>query len=136
VISFNTLDRVILLTGSILLASLAACGEGDTSTREGAPVDTAASSAPSSGDTSEAAVKTYVFHGTPTAIDTARNMITIEHEKIGDYMEAMTMPFKVADPALLTKVAVGRSTHFTLRVAGSRALIVDVKDDHDPGHEH
>jgi Cu/Ag efflux protein CusF len=81
-------------------------------------------------------VKTYTFHGTPTKIDEAAGMITIKHEKIGDLMDAMTMPFKVADPALLEQVAIGKETHFTLRVAGTEMLITKVQDTHDAGTEH
>jgi Cu/Ag efflux protein CusF len=81
-------------------------------------------------------VKSYTFHGVVTAIDEANNMITVDHEKIGDYMEAMTMPFKVADPAILKEVKVGDSTHFTLRVAGDQALITKVEKGHEEGHSH
>ena len=81
-------------------------------------------------------VKSYTFHGVVTAIDEANNMITVDHEKIGDYMEAMTMPFKVADPAILKEVKVGDSTHFTLRVAGDQALITKVEKGHEEGESH
>jgi Cu/Ag efflux protein CusF len=81
-------------------------------------------------------VKSYTFHGVVTAIDEASNMITVDHEKIGDYMEAMTMPFKVADPAILKEVKVGDSTHFTLRVAGDQALITKVEKGHEEGVSH
>ncbi len=79
---------------------------------------------------------TYTFHGTPTKIDVAAGMITINHEKIGDFMEAMEMPFKVADPALLKQVEVGKNTHFTLRVAGTDMLITAVADEHAAGEGH
>lgn len=76
-------------------------------------------------------VKEYTFHGTVKKVDTERQMITVDHEKIGDYMAAMTMPFKVADPALLGQVKVGDETHFTLRVAGDQALITKVQAGHE-----
>jgi Cu/Ag efflux protein CusF len=81
-------------------------------------------------------VKSYTFHGVVTAIDEAGNMITVDHEKIDDYMEAATMPFKVADPAILKEVKVGDSTHFTLRVAGDQALITKVQKGHEEGESH
>jgi Cu/Ag efflux protein CusF len=100
----------------------------------GRPDSTGSDQAPrSAGDT---AGRIYVFHGTPRAIDTVRGIITIDHEKIGDLMEAMTMPFPVADRALLEQVAIGRTTHFTLRVDGSTMTITKVQDSHDPGHQH
>ena len=89
------------------------------------------------GGTVEAgSVQEYTFHGEVKKIDAERQMITIDHEKIGDYMEAMTMPFKVADPALLSKVTVGQQTHFTLRVAGNQALITKIEDGHAEGESH
>jgi Cu/Ag efflux protein CusF len=81
-------------------------------------------------------VKEYTFHGTVRKVDTERQMITVDHEKIGDYMAAMTMPFKVADPALLNQVKVGDETHFTLRVAGDHALITKIEADHEGGERH
>lgn len=79
---------------------------------------------------------TYTFKGVVTAIDVENRKITLKHEKIGDYMEAMTMPYKVADPALLSKVTVGQQTHFTLRVAGDQALITKIQDEHEGGESH
>jgi Cu/Ag efflux protein CusF len=103
--------------------------------------DTVVSTPATSPDTTPAEstpgeVKSYTFHGVVTAIDEANNMITVDHEKIGDYMEAMTMPFKVADPAILKEVKVGDSTHFTLRVAGDQALITKVEKGHEEGESH
>lgn len=105
---------------------------GDVDTRDDAPVaeDTAGD------DDAAAEVRTYTFHGVVKKIDMDAKMITIDHEKIGDYMEAMTMPFPVADPAILTQVKVGDETHFTLRVAGDQALITKVEAEHGEGEEH
>jgi hypothetical protein len=50
-------------------------------------------------------------------------------------MEAMTMPYKVADTALLGKVTVGRAARFTLRVSGDEAVITGV-DPVDAGQSH
>jgi Cu/Ag efflux protein CusF len=88
------------------------------------------------GATAAGDVKEYTFHGTVKKVDAERQMITVDHEKIGDYMEAMTMPFKVADPAILDQVKVGDETHFTLRVAGDQALITKVQAGHEGEEGH
>ena len=105
---------------------------GDVDTQDDAAVveDTA------SDDEAATEVQTYTFHGVVKKIDMDSKMITVDHEKIGDYMEAMTMPFPVADPAILSQVKVGDSTHFTLRVAGDEALITKVQSGHGAGEEH
>jgi Cu/Ag efflux protein CusF len=117
-------------------------GAADTNSASGAGSATDGASGPdtnasAAGGTVEAgSVQEYTFHGEVKKIDAERQMITIDHERIGDYMEAMTMPFKVADPALLGRVKVGQKTHFTLRVAGDQALITKVQDEHEGGQEH
>ena len=136
----------------ILSLFLVACG-GDGGGNSGA--DTAPESPGASGDGASGAtgatdtatagsgagatadgVREYSFHGTVTKIDAGSRMITIDHEKIGDYMEAMTMPYRVADPAILDQVKVGEETHFTLRVAGDQALITKVEKEHTDGKGH
>lgn len=69
---------------------------------------------------------TYTFNGVVTAIDAAKSTITIKHEKIGDYMEAMTMPFDVASPSMLEGVKVGDEKSFTLHVNPSMTAIVGI----------
>jgi Cu/Ag efflux protein CusF len=142
--------KVILTFGlaTVLALGASACGggsnqAGDDSTatpESGATTGSDTGTPAANGATPDASasgeVKEYTFHGTVKKIDTDRQMITIDHEKIGDYMDAMTMPFKVADPALLDQVKVGDETHFTLRVAGDQALITKVQAEHDAGSEH
>ena len=60
----------------------------------------------------------------------------VDHEKIEGYMDAMTMPFKVADPAILKQVTVGENTHFTIRVANNLPLIIEVSKEHKHGESH
>ena len=130
----------MLLMASMLGGGLTGCSgdqprsdeTGDVDTKDDAPVaeDTAGD------DEAATEVQTYTFHGVVKKIDAEKKMITIDHEKIGDYMAAMTMPFPVADPAILSQVKVGDSTHFTLRVAGDEALITKVQSGHGEGEEH
>lgn len=133
--NFFSLAAAVLFATGIL-----ACGGGEAN-NDGMGADTSA--AVSNGanvvpEPSAAAgeVKEYVFHGMIKKIDRESRMITIDHEKIEGYMEAMTMPYKVADPALLDKVSVDQETHFTLRVSGDQALITKIQDEHDAGDDH
>jgi protein SCO1/2 len=49
------------------------------------------------------------LRGQVVALEPASSLITISHEKIPGFMEAMTMPFSVKDSALLRGVEVGDS---------------------------
>ncbi|MBC8144455.1 MAG: copper-binding protein [bacterium] len=122
-----------------------ACGNDEYGDDAAQSVDSASQSpavdnnngaAPAPAADAAGGVKEYTFHGTVTKVDAATQMITIDHEDIGDYMKAMTMPFKVADAALLDQVKVGDATHFTLRVSGDQALITKIQKDHEEGGDH
>lgn len=53
--------------------------------------------------------------GVVKAVDAKAGTVTIAHEPIGALgWPAMTMPFRVASPVLLGKVAVGSKVQFTL----------------------
>ena len=39
----------------------------------------------------------YELKGVVVAVNRPRRQVTVRHEKVGDYMEAMTMPFFVKD---------------------------------------
>lgn len=62
--------------------------------------------------------KSYESHGTVTKIDTENNRVVLDHEQIGDWMEPMTMPFPIADPAILANVETGKRYAFTVVVGG------------------
>ena len=135
----TTASAPILFLAALLITFNTGCSgdqpKGDetndsVATAPATPTDTTTAE-PAAGE-----VKSYTFHGVVKSIDEANNMITVDHEKIGDYMEAMTMPFKVADPAILKEVKVGDSTHFTIRVAGDQALITKVQKGHEEGESH
>lgn len=44
---------------------------------------------------SDKPIRQYILHGQVVALDGATQVVTIKHEKIGDWMEAMTMGFPV-----------------------------------------
>lgn len=52
--------------------------------------------------------------------------VFVEHERISGYMPAMTMPFAVADTALLSGLDLGDAVRFTLETGGGEALITEM----------
>jgi Cu/Ag efflux protein CusF len=65
----------------------------------------------------------YELRGTIVAVDVPRRIVEIDHEAIPGFMAAMTMPYEVADPALLQGLAVGDRVRGTLRV-DSRGYVI------------
>ena len=66
---------------------------------------------------------TFPLKGEVVALDTANSRITISHEEIPNYMMAMTMPFKVKNPALFKGVSVGDSVICTLAVSRTESWL-------------
>jgi Cu/Ag efflux protein CusF len=126
--------RIALLSAGLVILTVAGCA-GHREEQAGGGAEAPADSVAASTQQTSGEVRTYTFHGTPKRIDRPTGTIVIDHERIGDYMEAMTMPYKVADTALLGKVTVGRAARFTLRVSGDDAVITGV-DPVDAGQSH
>ncbi|MES2390690.1 MAG: SCO family protein [Acidobacteriota bacterium] len=61
------------------------------------------------GASSKTAVKTktYAVRGVVVSVDAPHNSITLNHQAIAGLMEAMTMPYNVADPAALGELHPG-----------------------------
>jgi protein SCO1 len=53
------------------------------------------------------AKKAYTFRGKVEAVNTGANSVTVNGEKVEGWMDAMTMGYKVDDPAVLKNVKVG-----------------------------
>jgi len=74
---------------------------------------------------------TFPLKGEVVAIDTVKMRIMVSHEDIPNYMEAMTMPFKVHNPGFLTLVHVGDSIQAILAVSRTESwldtVVVTVK---------
>lgn len=66
---------------------------------------------------------TFPLRGEVVGVDTARLRVTIAHEEIPDFMDAMTMPFKVKDPELLRPVTPGDLVVGTLAVSRSESWL-------------
>jgi len=51
--------------------------------------------------------KSYTFHGKVEAVNDASKSLKVNGEKVEGWMDAMTMNYKVDDPAILKKVKPG-----------------------------
>ena len=51
--------------------------------------------------------KSYTLRGKVEAVDEKGNTLTVNHEKVEGWMEAMTMAFEVDKPEVLKKIKVG-----------------------------
>lgn len=60
--------------------------------------------------------KQYELKGKVVSADKANHKVTIAHEKIGDYMEAMTMPFTLLDDWVYSELTPGALIQATLVV--------------------
>jgi protein SCO1/2 len=55
----------------------------------------------------EPAVKVYKLRGKVVSTDKAKGEVTLDHEAIAGFMEAMTMPYKLKDPTILDELHPG-----------------------------
>ena len=72
-------------------------------------------------------VKRYPLVGEIVALDPATHNATIKHEKIGDWMEAMTMEFTVKPDSEFAKLRVGDRIRATVVVEDPAYWVTDVK---------
>ena len=75
----------------------------------------------------EASTTNYPARGVVKEIKAGEGLIVIQHEKIANYMEAMTMPFKVRESGTLKGLAPGDTIDFQLHVTDSESWIDHVK---------
>ena len=68
----------------------------------------------------------HELKGKVIQVDKKGLTVTVAHEPIPGYMEAMTMPFKLKDERLLGDIAEGDRLQATLVVAGLRSWLEDV----------
>jgi protein SCO1/2 len=66
---------------------------------------------------------TFPLRGEVVGIDSVNRVVTIAHEAIPNYMNAMVMPFKIKDPALLKGIAIGDSIGATLAVSRTESWL-------------
>lgn len=69
----------------------------------------------------------YPIRGTVVGVDVGRRMLEINQEAIPGVMPAMTMPYEVADAALLQGLAPGDRVHGTLRVDSRGYVLISLE---------
>ncbi|ABB12874.1 copper-binding protein [Burkholderia lata] len=82
----------------------------------------------SGGAKQEAAAQTGMSHGEIRKVDTTAGKLTIKHgplENLG--MDAMTMVFKVKDPAMLSQVKAGDKIDFVAEDVDGALTVVELK---------
>jgi len=75
---------------------------------------------------SKAPVKRYPLVGEIVSLDPATHNATIKHEKIGDWMEAMTMEYTVKPDSDFAKLHVGDRIRATVVVQDPAYWVTDV----------
>jgi protein SCO1/2 len=68
-------------------------------------------------------VQRHQLRGEVVAVDQDRHQVTLAHEKIEGFMDAMTMPFNVKDEWAIPLLAPGKRVQATLVVQGNRSWI-------------
>lgn len=68
----------------------------------------------------------YPIRGEVVSVAAARNEVTLRHEPIAGFMEAMTMPFPVAKRSLLDGIEPGDRVEGVLLVEGGRYALVSL----------
>lgn len=71
--------------------------------------------------------KRYPLHGEVKALDEKAKTATIKHDKIGDWMEAMTMEFQVKPDSEFQKLKVGQVIDAIVVVSDDKYYVTDVK---------
>ena len=100
--ALRALAGVMLLSTALLLGQ--GCGQGDKTG-------------------SAAFADSYEVNGVVTEIAPSRLYVSIDHEAIPGYMDAMEMFFPVSDSLLLDEVSVSDSVHFKLEVQNGNYAI-------------
>lgn len=65
--------------------------------------------------------------GVIEAIDEEGARLTISHEEMPDFMDAMTMPFELGDSAEIVGLSVGDKIAFELVMATTKSFIRDIQ---------
>jgi Cu/Ag efflux protein CusF len=108
--------RAILVT-FIIAMGMVACGADEAPPAE--------ESAPASEAESQTAPQHYESRGVVEAIDVGAGQVTLAHEDIAGFMNAMTMAFDVNPPSLLDDLVVGMEVEFSLVVEADGTYYID-----------
>lgn len=75
------------------------------------------------------ALRRYALHGEVLRLDPQGKIAAIKHEKIGDWMEAMTMEFPVKDQPEFDKLRTGEKINATVFVQGTSYWVGEIQED-------
>lgn len=64
-------------------------------------------SKPAAGSAADASVKVYKLRGKVVSTNSATGEVTLNHDAIPGFMEAMTMPYKLKDPSIMSELHPG-----------------------------
>jgi protein SCO1 len=87
---------------------------------------------PAAAKTPEATNRFYVVRGVVKSLDPEAKTVTVDHEKIPNYMDAMTMPFRVKDAKQLEGLQPGDTIWFMLLVTPNESWIDKVTKEKKP----
>ena len=119
------MNKTYVLLLSVLFFGTVATGCGKDKQDGAARPDTVQVPAPVMEATPD---RVFNVMATVTEVDKEKNRLFIDHEKMEGYMEAMVMPFRVANPTVFEKVSVGTRGKFTIEVKGDMmGVITDVQ---------
>ena len=76
---------------------------------------------------SKPAAHHYPLHGRIISVDKLGHQLIIDHDAIPGFMEAMTMPYSVADNAMLEQVGPGDEIRADIKVEGEHIAIDKVE---------
>jgi protein SCO1 len=82
---------------------------------------------PAENPATHAAQRTFTVRGTVKDLKPEEYTLTVAHEIIANYMDAMTMPFKVKDPGVLTPLQKGDRISFQLHVSDTESWIDQIQ---------
>ena len=74
-------------------------------------------------ESGEPAIRTFSARGVILEIKPDTSQLVIQHQAISNYMDAMTMPFKVKDPAPLAELKRGDQVTFQLHVTADESWV-------------
>ena len=83
--------------------------------------------------------KVYKLRGKVVSTDAAKSEVTLDHEEIKDFMAAMTMPYKLKDPTILSELHPGDTVTADVVVRDQDVLVdhfvvvAQAKPDYKPG---
>ena len=75
---------------------------------------------------SDHAVRVFLAHGVVEELKPADQIVVIKHAAISNYMDAMTMPFKVKDPGELAGLQRGSLVNFELHVGANESWVAKI----------